>query len=455
MKSRRFIAIAGAAVFIAAPSLRALATETVARAVIPAEREEALKVPMPADFHVEFSELDGPVFADARGRTLYTWPLTTMRNGITGDPANQSACNNEKQTHTAGLMSPYPPGLELPELNKRQSCTDAWIPTVASDTSKSVGDFTVITRKDGTKQWAYDGHALYTSYLDRVPGDVMGATTRDRAGRGPAARHVATAPTFLPPGFAVVSTEQGRQLVTDKHYSVYMSARDGASKSHCDDTCARTWVPVVASVAAQAKGDWSIFERAPGVRQWAFRKRPLYTFAEDQTIHSQEGSDIPGWTNVYTQKAPAPPRDFTFQDTMGGIVLADAKGRTIYTYNCADDSVDQLACDQVDSPQAYRLSICGGGQVERCLRDWPYVFASDNAVSISRTWQVLTINPQTGNLAQQGDAGAVRVWAYLGVPVYTNSHDKAPGDMYGHGNGEFLGNRNGFRAFVVRAEYLR
>ncbi len=62
-------------------------------------------------------------------------------------------------------------------------------------------------------------------------------------------------------------------------------------------------------------------------------------------------------------------------------MLADAKGRTIYYYNCADDSVDQLACDQMDSPAAYRLAICGGGQVERCLRDWPYVEASAGAKS--------------------------------------------------------------------------
>ena len=57
------------------------------------------------------------------------------------------------------------------------------------------GAFSLVTRKDGTKQWAYDEHALYTSYLDKVPGDVMAATTSNMGSDGPAAREVATAPS--------------------------------------------------------------------------------------------------------------------------------------------------------------------------------------------------------------------------------------------------------------------
>ena len=426
-----------------------------ARAVIPAEREEFARVPMPANIHVEYSELDGPVFATPEGKTLYYWPHTTMRNGVTGDTKNASACTNEKTTHTAGLMSPYPPGLELPELDKRKSCAEVWTPYIAAVDAKPTGAFSLVTRKDGTKQWAYDEHALYTSYLDKVPGDVMAATTSNMGSDGPAAREVATAPSAIPPGFLVTSTVLGRQLLTDKNLSVYMSDRDGANKSNCDANCARTWQPVIAPASAQPQGDWSIFERSPGVRQWAFRKKPLYTSALDSGIRSLEGGDVPGWQNVYTQKAPQVPAELSVQDSITGTVLADAKGRTIYYYNCADDSVDQLACDQMDSPAAYRLAICGGGQVERCLRDWPYVEASANAKSISRTWQVVSVNPKTGHEAKAGEPGALRVWAYKGIPLYTNAHDKEPGDLYGHGNGEFISNRNGFRAFILRDEFAR
>lgn len=453
---RHIFTLAGAltvGTFLTTPLLPASAAEAI-RAAIPAEREEYARVPMPANIHVEYTETDGPVFATEKGMTLYYWPHTTMRNGVTADPKNQSACTDEKRTHTAGLMSPYPPGLELPELDKRKSCAEVWQPYIAADDAKPAGAFTLITRKDGRKQWAYDEHALYTSYLDKVPGDVMAATTGNLGTDGPAAREVASAPSAIPPGFAVTTSVLGRQLLTDKNFSVYMSDRDGANKSNCDAACTRTWTPVLAPASAQPQGDWSIFERTPGVRQWAFRKKPLYTRTLDPGIRSLEGGDEPGWHNVYTQKAPVLPADFTVQESITGLVLADSKARTIYIYNCADDSVDQLACDQVDSPQAYRLAICGGGQVERCLRDWPYVVASAGAKSTSRTWQVIDINPKTGHPPAPGEE-SLRVWAYKGSPVYTNAHDELPGDLYGHGNGEFSGSRNGFRAFVLRDEFSR
>ena len=453
---RHLVSLAGAltvGTMLSVPLASANAADA-ARALIPAEHEEYARVPMPANIHVELTEEEGPVFATEKGLTLYYWPHTTMRNGVTGDPKNQVACTDEKRTTTAGLMSPFPPGLILPELDKRKSCTDMWAPYLASDDAKPVGAFSLVTRKDGRKQWAYDEHALYTSYLDKVPGDVMAATTTDFGVDGPAAREVASAPSAIPPGFLVKSTLLGRQLLTDKFHSVYLSDRDGVNKSSCDAACTRTWVPVVAPASAQAQGDWSIFERAPGVRQWAFRKKPLYTRVLDPDLRSLEGSDTPGWHNVYTQKTPAPPAEFTFQDSITGVVLANSKGSTIYIYNCADDSVDQLACDQLDAPTAYRLAICGGGQVDRCLRDWPYVVAAPGAKSTSRTWQVVEVNPKTGHPAQAGEE-SLRVWAYRGIPVYTNAHDEMPGDLYGHGNGEFSGSRNGFRAFIVRDEFQR
>lgn len=418
------------------------------------QREAYRQVPMPPGFRIEIGELDGPVFADPNGRTLYYWPNTTMRNGVTGDPKNTSNCTDTPTTRTAGLMSPYPPGLLLPELDKRKSCTQVWPPAFAPEEAKPVGAFTIITRKDGRKQWAYDGHALYTSILDQQPGDVFGATTRKRSGDGPAAREVATVPPAIPPGFAIVTTTLGRQIVTDEFYSIYWSERDGPEKSNCDAACARTWRPVLAPVSARSQGEWTTFERSPGVLQWAFRKRPLYTNALDPSTGSQQGSDVPGWHNAYTQMAPPPPPGFTRQDSPGGVVLADARGKTIYVYNCADDSFDQLACDHPDAPQAYRFAICGGGDVDRCLRTWPYVVAEPGARSTSRTWQVIEIDARTGHYAQPGQKGALRVWAYRGSPVYTYAGDRQPGDIKGDGNGEFGGSRNGFQAFFLRDEFF-
>ena len=418
------------------------------------ETEDYRSVPMPPGFRIEHSERDGPVFADPRGKTLYYWPQNTMRNGITGDPKNQSLCTYVPTTKTAGLMSPYPPGLTLPELESRKSCAEVWPPVLADENSEPVGSFSIVAMKDGRKLWAYDEHVLYTSILDEEPGDVRGAVTRQHNGETPAPRKVAVAPPAIPPGFVIITTALGRQLLTDKNHSVYVFDGDGLEKSNCDETCTRKWKPVIAPASAQSQGKWSVIERSPGVRQWVFRKKPLYTHVLDPDIKSLEGSDSPGWHNVYTQKAPPPPLEFTMQETSSGIVLADSRGKTIYLYHCGDDSMDQLACDHPRAPQVYRLAICGGGKVERCLRDWPYVVAHADSQSKSRTWTVIEIDPQTGQFAQPGQDGSLRVWAYRGAPVYTYARDESPGDINGHANGEFGGSRNGFKAFFLRDDFF-
>ena len=409
--------------------------------------------PMPPEFHVESTELDGPVFADASGRTLYTWPSHKLRNGYSGEMQGNPACYDEVRTVTAGLMSPYPPGVVLPELDKRPSCTDLWPPVVAAADAEPVGKWTTVERKDGTLQWTYDEQPLYTSVKDHGPGDVLGGTTRRFGGDSPAKRIPAAPPPRIPPGFAVKTTTVGRLLTTDKTYSVYAYDRDTPTASMCDAECARTWNPVLAPALARAQGEWSIIERSAGLRQWAFRQQPLYTYVLDQRTWSLEGSDVPGWSNVYTQLAPSFPASFTVQDTLVGQVIADARGMTIYTYICGDDSFDQLSCDHPDDTQVYRIAMCGGSP-EKCLKNWPYVQADPSATSTGRAWSVIRIDPGTGHRALDEQADSLSVWAYRDRPVYTYGGDKQPGDLNGSGTGEWRGQRNGLKAFWIRDDYL-
>ncbi|MEQ9449331.1 MAG: hypothetical protein RLN70_10565, partial [Rhodospirillaceae bacterium] len=203
------------------------------------------------------------------------------------------------------------------------------------------------------------------------------------------------------------------------------------------------------------QGEWTIVDRAPGVRQWAFRGKPIYTYAEDTKFGSLDGGDIPGWNNVYTQSGPDYPDAFTVQLTLSGDVLANAEGKTIYYYTCNDDSLDQLACDTMDSPQVYRIAIAGGGDWDRALRMWPYVEASADAVSPNKLWDIVYVDPQTGRRADPDQEGALRVWAYMERPVYTYAGDEGAGDTEGNAIGEWQGKRNGFRAFYVREEFGR
>ena len=53
-------------------------------------------------------------------------------------------------------------------------CATNWPPLMAADTDKASGDYMVITRDDGRKQWAYKGKPLYFWAKDAKPGDRTG-----------------------------------------------------------------------------------------------------------------------------------------------------------------------------------------------------------------------------------------------------------------------------------------
>lgn len=82
---------------------------------------------------------DSSLFTDAKGMTLYTYDT---------DTAGKSACNG--------------------------ACATSWPPLMATADATPVGKFSIVTRDDGSKQWAYDGKALYLWKSDAKPGDATG-----------------------------------------------------------------------------------------------------------------------------------------------------------------------------------------------------------------------------------------------------------------------------------------
>lgn len=419
------------------------------------ERETFVPVQLPPGIKVLPTELEGPVFADENGKTLYIWPQQGLRNGSLGDRRGSgvATCDGAIHKETSGLMSPYPPGFLLPDADQRRSCIDLWQPKLAPADAKPVGSWTIVKRSDGKTQWAYDGLPLYTSDRDREPGNVFGGTKAILVGEQGAVRFPIGPPSDVPPELEIAPFRTGHILITNKGYSVYSSDADAPNKSNCGDECLKQWAPVAAPQIAKPHGEWTIVERSPGIRQWAYRGKPLYTYRLEKRTRSMTGSDNPGWRNVFTQRAYAPPSDFTVQDSRIGQVLADANGKTIYLYHCNDDAPDQQSCDHPDAPQQYRLAICGNFDPKVCQQTFPYVKAQPGAKADSALWSVIDIDPNTGKRATRGQNGAISVWAYRDRPVYTYGEDEKPGDANGDNYGEFNGARNGFKAFWVRDDY--
>ena len=414
--------------------------------------EDYMPEPMPPGFQVVGTDTQGPLFADAQGKSLYIWRSVPLRQGHVGEDPGNPSCNDEHLTMSDGQYSIYGPAL-LPEVDKRPTCTTAWPPVLAPADAKPVGKWSIVNRKDGSKQWAYENYAVYNSFLDQRPGDVNGgkrATPPRQVNVGEPAREAIAPASAVPPGFDVTSTSTGRLLTTDKGFTVYTWDKDPAGKSKCDGACAETWKPIIASAFAQPQAGWSTVERAPGVKQWVFRGKPLYTYQLDREIRGLDGQDEPGWHAAYTQMAPSPPPEFTTRDTLAGTVLADHDGKTIYTYWCYEDALDQQLCDHPNAPQAYRLAICGAGDAERCLQYWPPVRAPKDAVVTSKVWGIAYIDPKSGHFAKADQAGAWKVWTYRGRPIYTYTREKS-GEVLGDEFGEHDQNRNAFKAFYMQS----
>jgi predicted lipoprotein with Yx(FWY)xxD motif len=84
--------------------------------------------------------MDG-VLANSAGMTLYTFDKDAAGSG-------KSVCNGP--------------------------CAANWPPLMAAADSKATGDYTIITRDDGGRQWAYKGKPLYLWVKDSKPGDRTG-----------------------------------------------------------------------------------------------------------------------------------------------------------------------------------------------------------------------------------------------------------------------------------------
>jgi predicted lipoprotein with Yx(FWY)xxD motif len=81
----------------------------------------------------------GKALVDDKGMTLYIFDR---------DTAGKSTCNGP--------------------------CATNWPPLTAAAEAKASADWTVVTRDDGAKQWAYKGKPLYHWSKDTKPGDTSG-----------------------------------------------------------------------------------------------------------------------------------------------------------------------------------------------------------------------------------------------------------------------------------------
>lgn len=365
---------------------------------------------------------DEIVFADPTGMTLYTF----------GEDLNgKSVCNGE--------------------------CTATFPPLVASARAEPFGDWSLIRRDGGARQWALKGKPLYTYVQDIDPGSVAGnspaatgAPRLDRAGKlvgaglrgyrgerpepkilpvGWQPAHLFPMPSLdLPPGIAVkeVPDVSAFALVDIMKHTLYVfDGEVGKETGLCDSgSCLDKWAPLAAPLITQPIGDFDVVDREDGIRQWTYKGKGLYTFSGDLAAGYANGADRRvGWRVAAVTQLFNPP-GVTIENTVTrGAVLAANDGMTLYR---RDGHIFQSGGGHNLRRGAPKRPAVGRdlGTDPRCgaecLQVWsPFLVASDDAEPRG-FWDI----------AVREDGR--RQWNYQGYAMWTYAKDKKPGDMFGH-----------------------
>jgi predicted lipoprotein with Yx(FWY)xxD motif len=88
----------------------------------------------------------------------------------------QAIVKDRALTDSAGMtLYVYDNDLTVPGKSVCGSfCGLSWPPLLAADGAKPSGEYTIVVRDDGKRQWAYKGRPLYTWINDKSPGDKTG-----------------------------------------------------------------------------------------------------------------------------------------------------------------------------------------------------------------------------------------------------------------------------------------
>ena len=294
-------------------------------------------------------------------------------------------------------------------------CAVTWPPLVAAGNAEPGGDWAVIARPDGVRQWAFKGRPLYTYSRDPAPGASMGDGVQE-------VWRLAIDLAPRPKGIVYQGTLNGWVAATSGGATLYV--RDGEADANaklCADTCLRGWKPAAAPAIANPIGDWSVVARPDGVSQWAYRRQPVYMSTDDARPGDMNGDGRDGkWHALVLQPAPALPNGFKLGPSDHGPIVVNAEGITLYT---------------IGNYPAISKTLC----LAECLKTyWRAVPASEDAKP-SGDWSVM-----------KGLDGQPQ-WAFRGELVFLHTRDKQPGEIEGD---RFASGTGSFGWDVIQARFL-
>jgi len=242
---------------------------------------------------------DGSLQWAFRGEPLYTYSRDVTPGDINGDAIR-------RQWYVATKPIAMPPGFATYKTQHGQllvdqnnmtlyvsdadkpgrsacdgTCARTWRPVEAWWSAvTNGGDWSLVIRDDGTKQWAYKSKPLYLYAGDFKPSDISGNDIT-------AWHAVILEPPPAVPYWITYQQSDGGELLADSQGRT-MYAHDFIPGQtgfipRAENGIDRPfdWMPVLATPDAKPLGQWSIVQLDNGTRQWAHKGLLLYTNKRD------------------------------------------------------------------------------------------------------------------------------------------------------------------------------
>jgi predicted lipoprotein with Yx(FWY)xxD motif len=354
-----------------------------------------------------------------------TFQTITVGEGVTIPGSSSSrAGSQEVFADSKGLTLYYSdkdqPGKSLCAAD----CLNTWKPYVPAADAKDMGQWKIISRDDGTKQWAYNNRPLYTNVGDQKFGDSKGNDAEGKTWHAASLNAAEGMP--IPLGIKVqeVADANGHALTDEKGMPLYAFAGDlKKGEPSCGEApCLHKWKPFAAPLLAVAIGDFTVINRADGVRQWAFKGEPLYTWSADVEIGDARGRTVDKNMSVAMLARFFMPANVAVRSNpQHGGFLTTAEGMSLYARDTTKymGLGNHAARGGAKAEPKVGTAIGTTGCVDKCLEKWKPLEAPADAQPWGN-WTVMT----------RPDGG--KQWAYLGYAMYTSTADKKPGDINGH-----------------------
>jgi predicted lipoprotein with Yx(FWY)xxD motif len=237
----------------------------------------------------------GPVYADARGRTLYGMDMRTLVRWAP-DPALH--CRDDCARTWEPLLAPtsakpnvvFPRGFGGPPPAPGQGAAGAAAQRGERAPGQAVlpqgmilnqraPDWTVIAGPSGP-QWVYKGwHMVYLR-----KGDRPGSTAHDGESQMTwnTLKFVPPVPKLEAPQGVAPLFIGGDYALTDKSGRVLYT---GTCTAACD------WTPLSAPMAGRGFGEWAV-DLSGDRPQWTWRGKPVYVSQEDDPVNAPAGGAV-------------------------------------------------------------------------------------------------------------------------------------------------------------------